>query len=135
MMAVFNRCLSSSSYSSAIHEVKILTTYLEMIKKGQKRCEGRINRGRFCEIKAGDWIKFIANENPSLFIYCKVLKKSLYPDFRSMLEAEGVEPCLPDVKAIEQAEALYLSFPGYQDGIKRYGVVAFNIEHDKKQVI
>lgn len=121
--------LSSASPFGLIHELRVLPVYLQLIREGKKSREGRINNGRFSQIQAGEWIKFTANGDPSDFIYCQVIEKRGYPNFRSMLESEGVDQCLPATQTVDEGEKIYHSFPGYAENAQKHGVVAFELNY------
>lgn len=110
-----------------IGEHNLQEKYLNLIKKGIKTVEGRINDGKFAEYKKGDIIKFVENKNPQNFILCKILRVHHYKTFEEMLQKEGLGRCLPGVKIIEEGVNIYRSFTGYIERGKLHGVLAFTL--------
>jgi ASC-1-like (ASCH) protein len=98
--------------------------YLRMILDGRKTIEGRINNGPFKKLQAGAFIRFHCQGTEA---YCQVLKVNRYGSFREMLEKEGVHPCLPDVRSLQEGVTIYDKIPGYADKAKQHGVLAIHI--------
>ena len=62
----------------------------------------------------------------ALFVVKRVTR---YDTFLAMLNAHGVEAFLPGFRgSVEAAARLYRSFPGYEEGERRYGAVAVEVE-------
>lgn len=50
-----------------------------------------------------------------------------YDSAREMLLAEGLENLLPGVESLDIGEKIYLSFPGYSERVKLYGIYAIGL--------
>jgi len=98
-------------------------------KKVYKTVEARIHKGVFAKLKEGDFVDFFYMSKRSDNVICQISKKTLYPDFATMLKEEKVSQCLPALKADQLSEAicLYESIPGYKEKAKTFGVVAFQL--------
>ncbi len=44
-----------------------------------------------------------------------------------MLSVEGVSACLPNVKSLDDAVAIYKAFPGYAEKEAKFGVLALRL--------
>lgn len=102
-------------------EMGLQEEYLELIKSGKKKIEGRLYDEKRRKIKPGDVILF----ERKLKVRIKALR--IYPSFRKMLEEEGLENVLPNVKNIEEGVRIYRQFYDKKKE-KKYGVVAIEIE-------
>lgn len=107
--------------------------YIRQIVKGQKTKEARMANPMFQRWKVGDEIRFFSKRNPSMFVIVKIVGKNYYPTIKEMLENEGVENLLDNVKNINHAVRIYLSLPNYAEMEKKYGVLAFEFEVKKSQ--
>lgn len=111
-----------------IFYVSIQQKYLDLIQKGMKTVEGRVNKNQYREIKKDDCIQF---QTGSKRLLCRVISRIDYPSFRKMLEAEGVENCLPGIFTLSEGEKIYHTFPNYEKEAKKNGVVAFKIKQEE----
>lgn len=107
---------------------KIRQPYLNDIKAGYKTVEGRINRGRFSQLRPGDKVKFYDAENPHDYIICTITGIQVYPTFFEMLRSEGLQKMIPDVTSLEEGIAIYESFPGYRENVEKYGALALRLK-------
>ena len=105
-------------------ECPIMKKYFHMIQNGSKTIEGRINNGMFSRLQNGQKIRF---KNGAEFVLCKITKLSSYPSFEELLKTEGVKPCLPDVRSLEEAVGIYNSIRDYPEKAKQHGVIAIHI--------
>lgn len=97
-------------------EINVKEPYLSFILKGEKVVEGRLNKGKFSQIKKGD---ILILQNKKL----KVLEKNNYKTFKGMIEAEGIENVIPDKKNIDEAVKVYYKFYTKEQE-KEFGVCA-----------
>jgi len=93
--------------------------YLSLILSGIKTVEGRLNKGKFKEMKVGDIIE------TSGFDFL-VLEKNLYKSFKEMIEKEEVNNVIPDKETIDEAVKVYYKFYTKEQE-KEFGVVAIKI--------
>lgn len=106
-------------------KLRIQQEYFDYIRKGTKTVEGRIAYPSLKTVNVGDTILF---ECSTESLSCRVVAIFNYESFQEMLEARGIQNCLPGVTDIAAAVKIYLSFPRYADLEKIYGVIAFTIE-------
>jgi ASC-1-like (ASCH) protein len=98
--------------------------YFKLIQEGKKTIEGRIYSGPTRDLRCGDRLTFI-NQNEKA--RCEVVAIHVYNTFREMFSKENMQKLLPGVRTIEEGVRLYESLPGYPERVKRYGVAAIHI--------
>jgi ASC-1-like (ASCH) protein len=90
--------------------------WFSLIKIGAKKCEGRLNKGDFSEMKKGDFIIFENNDFgfPRSF-RCKITSIHDYSSFQNYLESETLEKCLPGIDTIEEGVSIYYKYYSMED--------------------
>ena len=96
--------------------------YHSLILQGKKIVEGRLNKGKFASIEAGDVLE-LEPEN----IKFSVVEKNIYKSFKEMIETEGVENVIPDKNNIDDAVNVYYKFYTKEQE-QEFGVVAIKIK-------
>jgi ASC-1-like (ASCH) protein len=94
---------------------------LSFILYGQKTIEGRLNKGKFKDLKIG-YILLIGPDQKRFLIE----RITVYKSFREMIKNEGIENVIPDKDNIEDAEAVYYKFYTKEEE-KEFGVLAIKI--------
>jgi ASC-1-like (ASCH) protein len=90
--------------------------WFSLIKIGAKRCEGRLNKGDFSEMKKGDFIIFENNDFDFPRSYrCKITSIHNYISFENYLESESLEKCLPGIDTIEEGVSIYYKYYKKED--------------------
>ncbi len=107
-----------------IDECPIMLKYFNMIRNGTKTIEVRTNNYPFTNWDVDTLIRF---KNQNQFVLCKVTKIVRYTDFETMLQKEGVSPCLPDVYSVGEAVRIYRNIPRYAEKERQVGVLAIHI--------
>lgn len=64
--------------------------YKSLILQGRKTVEGRLNKGKFAQLKVGDLLEFDETGEQ-----LEVVNISTYFSFQTMLEQEGLKHVLP----------------------------------------
>ncbi len=100
--------------------------YFTFVKEGKKTVEGRLAKGKYAEIKAGDHI-IVQTEDETDSFEVIVTGTSRYDSFQEMLVGEGLEKVLPDAIDIEDGVLKYRKFYS-EDKEKEYGVVAIRVK-------
>ncbi|MGE0198595.1 MAG: ASCH domain-containing protein [Simkaniaceae bacterium] len=119
-----------------VYPVHIDSMYLGYIIDGQKTSEGRLNLPDYNAMVPGDLIFFYDDDGNTAV--CTVDRITCYPTFEKMLVSEGVYNMLPQinpetnssVEMVAKGVIIYDSFPGYKEGVKVYGAIAFTIHYD-----
>jgi len=106
------------------YNINIKDKYFYFIKNGMKTVEGRINKNKFEQMEKDDIIIFSSSTET---LKCIVTGTEVYDSFYEMLEKEGIQNCLPDVKNIKEGVEIYHGFGNYKKDAKKYGVKAIRI--------
>jgi ASC-1-like (ASCH) protein len=101
--------------------INVQEPYFSFIKEEKKTVEGRLNKGKFSDIKVGD-ICVINNK-----IEVEVIGKRHYKTFQEMISVEGIKKVIPNVDSIEEAVAVYYKFYTKEKEIE-HGVIAIEIK-------
>ena len=102
--------------------------WFSLIKLGIKKCEGRLRKGDFANMKKGDYIIFQNNDfgfNRS----CKVRITSVksYDTFTTYLEKETLVKTLPGIDNIEEGKEIYYKYYSKEDE-EKYKIVAIRLK-------
>jgi ASC-1-like (ASCH) protein len=94
--------------------------WFSLIKIGEKKCEGRMNKGDILEMKKGDYILFENNDFGFQRLFrCKITSIHNYSSFEEYLYHETLEKCLPGIDTIEEGIKIYHKYyPNKEDEIK-----------------
>jgi ASC-1-like (ASCH) protein len=75
--------------------------------RSKKKCEGRLNKGDFYEMKKGDNIIFTNNDFEFLRSFCcKITSVHNYISFEEYLEKETLKNCLPGINTIDECVSI-----------------------------
>lgn len=101
--------------------------WFSLIKIGAKKCEGRLNKGDFAEMKKGDSITFTNSDfGLSRSFCCKITSTHNYETFAEYLDIETLEKCLPGIDTLEQGVKIYHEY--YKPAAEReHNVRAFRL--------
>ena len=97
----------------------------ERIKSGEKNIETRAGNPEYLRIREGDSIEFSCGEDKAVK---QVRKVSHYKDLDVLFAAYPPQTINPELASVEEAKERYLSFPGYEQRIKEYGILVFELE-------
>ena len=104
-------------------EVHVNRIWFEFIREGKKTIEGRLNKGKFKDLKINDTI--IWNDT----FETKIIRITNYDSFYKYLINEGLKNTLPskDINSIEAGLNIYYKFytPEME---KEFGVLAIEIK-------
>ena len=90
--------------------------------------EGRLNKDYFTTLQKGDIITFVNYEfGFKRKLNVKVVDISHYNTFRSYLQTQGLDFCLPGIDTIEEGLNIYYKYYNINDE-KIYKIKAFTIE-------
>lgn len=118
----------------------IAEPWLTWIVEGKKKCEARIKRGEWAELKAGDTL--IAYNEKWGDIQLKIVHIAEWDNFNSMYLGWG-EEMIPDFDAAwealkkprpkveheKEAQILYNEFPNHSDAeIKKHGCIGIRVK-------
>lgn len=92
-----------------------------------KKVEGRLNKGDFAVMKAGDIITFTNDNFGHREFKTTIKRKTSYKSFRDYLKNETLEKTLPTITNIEDGLDVYYKYFSKKDEDK-YGVVCFRLK-------
>jgi ASC-1-like (ASCH) protein len=98
--------------------------YATHIRSGRKTVEGRPGNGWAGIAKRGDRITFKITKSGGKTLKCRITDVRRFKTFKAMLQACGVQACLPGFEGtIEQAVAVYKAFGTFNSkiGVKTFG--------------
>lgn len=102
--------------------------WFSLIKLGIKKCEGRLKKGDFAEIKKGDYIKFENNDfGFERNFRVKITSIHNYNSFEEYLLNETLEKCLPGIDTIEEGVSIYYKYYKKEDE-DTYKIIAIRIK-------
>jgi len=122
-----NKSFSSNSRKKNFHEITLRKKYIHQIKGGGKTIEGRINSGMILRFNPGDEVRFFYKQNQQDDVRCNIEDIRKYSSFRHLLQQEGHQNCLTDVRSLEEAVRIYDQIPGYAERAAKFGVVAIHL--------
>lgn len=108
----------------AIIQMNVQEPYHRLILDGKKTVEGRLNKGKFAALNAGDIIELEPER-----VRFEVIEKIPYPTFVAMLEAEGVMNVIPDRVDIREAAQVYYNYFSAEEEAT-FGIVAIRIRRE-----
>jgi ASC-1-like (ASCH) protein len=119
---------SDASRAPKPMEATLKKIYVDMIKRGTKTIEGRINSGMFSNLREGQLARFFYSGRDSGEVTCEITKVNKYRSFEEMLTTEGYQPCLPDARSLQDAITTYDRIPTFTERARRSGVVAIHLK-------
>ncbi len=100
--------------------INVSNVWYNYISNGEKTIEGRLNKGKFADLKIND--KIIINNEKVMTI----IKINYYNSFYDYLEKEGLKNTLPGITNINDGCNEYYKFYN-KDDEKKYGIIAIHI--------
>jgi ASC-1-like (ASCH) protein len=108
-----------------IPTIAIRDEWFAPLKEGKKTIEGRLNKGFFTTLKAGDKIK-IKNQQGET-VDAEIVAIRDYKSIKDYLKKEGLDKTLPGVKTIEEGVEVYRQYYK-EEKEKKFGVLAFELK-------
>ncbi len=108
------------------HTTNIDKQWFLSIMSGDKKVEGRLNKGKFSKIEIGDFITFECNDEQET--QSKITKEvkdiKNYKTFQNYLQNETLNRCLPGIDNMDDGLKIYYTYYTV-DNENEYGVKAF----------
>jgi len=98
----------------------------DLIKSGRKKLETRAGGPRYQHIKKGDTVVLKCGKDSFEKTVTKVHK---FKSVKEMLKRHKPSEIDPRFQSAEELIALYHSFPNYDERLKKYGVIAFELKN------
>lgn len=112
-------------------EMNIQEPWFSLIENGQKEVEGRLNRGKFQELRVDDTIRFVNKiNNKEKSLTAKITKLTKYPNFGDLLFHEKLYRVLPGFPNIKCGITLYDKYYKF-DEVKEFGTLAIELKVQK----
>lgn len=100
-------------------------TSFKAIKTGQKTVETRAASKKYQNIKAGDILVLTCGEKKLL----KTVKRAqVFKSIPALFKKYKVSAIMPWIKTVKQATEAYYSYPDYKEKIKKFGLIALELE-------
>jgi len=99
--------------------------FFDVLKSGEKTIETRAATSKYRKIKKGDTLRFTCGDE---FLEKRVNKVTLFKDIDSLIKKLDLKRIMPQVSSIKEAKEIWRSFRNYEEEIKKYGIVAFELE-------
>jgi len=109
---------------SDIKEINVQNPWFDYIKSGEKRIEGRLNKGTFKTFEKGDKIKIKNNDS---YVIVRIKKIIKYNSFEEYLSQEGLKRTLPGIKTISEGVDIYHKFYTKEQE-NEFGILAISIK-------
>ncbi len=128
ILACFRGHCWTCSLGNNLHIMKLEYRWYEHIVNGRKTVEGRLYDEKRRKIGVGDCIVFkpVGCSRCNTLLYAVVLGLRRYSSFRELLEREGIEHVLPDIRSLDEGVRVYREYYSVEDE-ERYGVVAIEL--------
>lgn len=110
----------------SIKQIHVSEPWFSYIKNGDKRIEGRLNKGTFSELRKKDIIE-IFNKDLGDKFQVKIIKIVKYSSFEEYLVKEGLLRTLPYIDSIKDGINIYRQFYSEEDE-KKYGILAIYLD-------
>ncbi|MDD5145585.1 MAG: hypothetical protein PHF44_01965 [Candidatus Pacebacteria bacterium] len=95
------------------------------IKSGEKRVETRAATTKFLNLKRGDGLRFVCGKDR----FEKQVKKfAIFKSIDELVKKYKVKEINPFICSSEDLKKMYYSFPNYKEKIKKYGIIALELE-------
>lgn len=96
----------------------------EEVRDGTKAIETRAATPKYQAVNVGDELQFSCGGDT---FSKKVIKKFHWPGIEAMLAEIPLKKAFPDLDSIEQVQVRYAGYPGYEEKIKSFGIIGFEL--------
>jgi len=90
-----------------------------------KKVETRAGSPMYVGIKAGDIITFVCGKDK---LKKKVKRAQKFKSIKTLHKVYKPVEINPRIKTVKESERMYYSFPGYRNRIKKYGLIALELD-------
>jgi ASC-1-like (ASCH) protein len=104
--------------------INVQNPWFTLIREGRKTIEGRLNKGKFAQLKVGQIVMW---ENAGQKVKTKLVRIEKYQSFSDMLVNEGLRHTLPGKKTLKDGIDVYRGFYSEEKEIE-YGVLAIEVK-------
>lgn len=97
----------------------------DAIRDGKKKIETRAATARYRSVKAGDRLRFVCGP---VAVEKTIAKADIFKTVDALLEEYAPKDIHPSLKTKADIVALYGSFGGYKEKIRKSGIIAWRLE-------
>ncbi|MDP2631016.1 MAG: hypothetical protein Q8P56_06465 [Candidatus Uhrbacteria bacterium] len=97
----------------------------EEVRSGLKSIETRAATAKYRQIQKGDTITFVCGKDR--FVK-QIVGVCHFATPEAMIKKLPLKKIMPLVTSIEEMKKRYYSYPNYEEKIKEYGILAFELE-------
>ena len=111
-----------------IHKLPFLEVHrrtFDLIREGKKKIETRAGNPEYFQIREGDNIEFSCGDEK---IIKRVKKISHYKNLDDLFTVYKPYEINSEVSSYDETRKRYATFPGYEQRIKEYGILVFELE-------
>jgi|AntAceMinimDraft_16_1070373.scaffolds.fasta_scaffold350865_2 ASC-1-like (ASCH) protein len=98
--------------------------FFDVIEDGRKTIETRAATPQYRKIERGDVLVFRCGEQT---IEKKVKGVYLFENIDELLNRFDLDDVMPHISSRGEAKKAWMSFPGYQEKISKYGLIAWTL--------
>jgi ASC-1-like (ASCH) protein len=103
---------------------KVDEARFEEIRNGRKQVETRAATTKYLPIAEGDTLTFVCGTKR---IKKTVKKRHHFKTATAMIKKIPLKRIMPDIKDLAGMKQRYASYPGYEEKIKDFGLLAFEL--------
>jgi len=96
----------------------------DALRSGEKRVETRAATDRYRDIASGDKVLFVCGRDS---FSKKVKSARLFRSVPALLRLHRARDINPNVRTAAGLKAMYESFPGYKEKIRKFGLIALEL--------
>jgi len=122
LQRIMKHHISQPSNVPPVRTIRIYRKYFKLIKEGVKTIEIRVGYSSMKKIKAGQFLKFICQDDKCL---TKVNRITEYASFRELLDSEDTNKINPHISYEEQLNELSNIFPSNKEAL---GVLCIELQ-------
>lgn len=97
----------------------------EAIRDKTKKVETRAATPKFAGLKKGDWVVLVCGQDK---LEKQIKKVKIFKSLSFLLQEYSFKDINPFALSVDDLEKMYDSFPGYQEKIGKYGLIALEFE-------
>jgi len=97
----------------------------QCIKEGKKKVETRAATTKYLPIKTGDTLVLVCDGKK---LTKKIKKVTHFKTVAAVIKKYRPGLINPGARTLKEMEMMYYSYPGYQEKIQQFGILAFELE-------
>lgn len=99
----------------------------ENVRSGNKPVETRAASPKYHSLEEGDILVFVCGKEK----FSKIIKKKHhFKSISAMFKKIPFKKIWPEAKSAKEPEKIYYSYPNYEQKIKKFGILAFELKQN-----